>query len=211
MLSLKSGLVYKAVRPKRVLFGVKVVLTVLVFTAAAVMLIAAFIAFIQNRESVFLVLAGAVLFVILAITLIKPLKTDKKVLERRQRILDSLDEHLLERLEEEVRTAEKYFKCFYVLDEFLFVPKAGLLLRYDEIKKFKTIYHSTNSIPDGVFIEIFDSENIKYCFSVKKWRDYRKSYNEFMALLSRKGLGGAGGSGGQNAPGNGGYIPVGRV
>lgn len=207
MLSLKKGIVYKAIKPKRVWFGIKVSLSLLLLGAPAVMVIAALPAALKSpgSDAAGAFIVGLILFAIIAVILIKSLKTDKRVLNRQQEILESFDENLLERLEEEVRTAEKYFGCIYVLDEYFFVPKAGLLIRYDEIRTFKTIYHSTNGIPDGVYIEVFDRENIKYRFSVNKWRDYKNSYNEFMALLSRKGLGGE-----QKNPGNGGYIPVGN-
>ncbi|MDE6591699.1 MAG: hypothetical protein K2K57_01365 [Oscillospiraceae bacterium] len=210
---MKKGKVYKALKPKWVLFGVKIFLS----AAAVPAVVAAMIFYVADAEIVdyfefwFGVIICVALFAVIAVMTVKSLLNEKRAFGRRQRILDSFDEYSLERLEEEVRAAELYFKCFYVLDEFLFVPKAGLLLRYDDIKKFKTINHSTNGASDGVFIEIYDSENIKYYFSVNKWRDYKKSYNEFMALLSRKGLCGSGGSGGQKNPDNSGYIPVGKV
>lgn len=170
------------------------------------MIFASVCEYIRNKDYGTLVPVGLislVFYVIIAVMVIRSLKNEKRYLDSRAQTLQSIDGYKLERLEEEAQTAEKYFGCFYVLDEYLFVPKAGLLIRYDEIRTFKTIYHSTNGVPDGVYIEVFDRENIKYRFSVNKWRDYKNSYNEFMDLLHGKGLGE------RKAPENNGYIPVG--
>ncbi len=203
---MKKGRIYKAVRPKWTVFGIKIFLSLCCFLVVAAMLFAAVCEWIETEDYSALLFAGLIslaLYAVAAVMVIKSLKNEKRSLDSRAQTLQSIDSYKLERLEEEAQTAEKYFGCFYVLDEYLFVPKAGLLIRYDEIGSFKTIYHSTNGIPDGVFIEVFDRENIKYRFSVNKWRDYKNSYNEFMALLNGKGLGE------RKAPENNGYIPVG--
>ena len=203
---MKRGRIYKAVRPNLIVFGIKIFLSAGCFLVVAAMIFAAVCEYIRNKDYGTLVAVGLIslaLYAVVAVMVIKSLRNEKRSLDSRAQTLQSIDGYKLERLEEEAQTAEKYFGCFYVLDEYLFVPKAGLLIRYDEIKTFKTIYHSTNGVPDGVYIEVFDRENIKYRFSVNKWRDYKNSYNEFMALLHGKGLGE------RKAPENNGYIPVG--
>ncbi|MDE7294600.1 MAG: hypothetical protein K2N72_09280 [Oscillospiraceae bacterium] len=203
---MKRGRIYKAVRPNLIIFGIKIFLSLCCFLVVAAMIFASVCEYIRNKDYGTLVPVGLislVFYVIIAVMVIRSLKNEKRYLDSRAQTLQSIDGYKLERLEEEAQTAEKYFGCFYVLDEYLFVPKAGLLIRYDEIRTFKTIYHSTNGVPDGVYIEVFDRENIKYRFSVNKWRDYKNSYNEFMDLLHGKGLGE------RKAPENNGYIPVG--
>ena len=187
---MKSGRVYKAVRPKWIVFGIKIFLSSIVFLVVAVMIFGAACECIETKDYSTLVFVGIVsltLYVITAVIIIRSLKNEKRALDGRGRLLRSIDGYKLERLEEEAQTAEKYFGCFYLLDEYLFVPKAGLLIRYEEIRKYNTVNHSTNGINDGVYVEIYDGENVKYRFSVNKWRDYQKEYNSFIDLLTEKG------------------------
>lgn len=204
---MRKRLVYRAIRPKWWVFGIKV------FFAAAVAaaLIGAFVMVLTEHyragDTVSLISEGfifLVLFACYAVAVIISLVNERKALRARKRCMLSLDEYSLERLEEEAGAAVPYYKCIYLLGEYLFVPKAGLLLRYEEIEKYKTIYHSTNGAPDGVFVEVYDTEGIKYRFSVNRWRDYKREYYEFMGVLADKGV-----FKGEDAPG--GYIPVGKI
>lgn len=188
---MNKGIVYRTLRPNWFIFGVKVSLTCLGFLTAAAMVIAALCEYAGSRDygSLFGVgLVSIALCGIIANIVIKSLKNEKKSLERRKKILGAFDACSLERLEEEVGAAKRYFKCIYVLDEYLFVPKAGLLLSFSDVRSYRSIYHSTNSINDAVFVEIYDRENIKYYFSVNKWREYKANYGDFMALLESKGV-----------------------
>lgn len=188
---MKRGIIYRALKPKWWVFILKIILTFIAFIPVTAMMIAAFCEYINsgNYTELFIVgITSIILYAIIAVIVIKSLKNEKRALSSRSERLGLLDTASLERLEEEVQAAEFHFKSIYVLDNYLFVPKAGLLLDYGSIKSYKTIYHSTNSIPDAVFVEIFDINNVKYFFSVKKWREYKKGYYDFMELLEKKGV-----------------------
>ncbi len=46
----------------------------------------------------------------------------------------------------------------------MYVPKAKLLIKYTDIREFKTIVHSTNGVNDSMKAEITDNFGIKiYC------------------------------------------------
>lgn len=203
---MRKRLVYRAVRPKWWVFVIKVIFSGLAFAAVAFMIAAAVCEYIENRDYGTLVPVGIIslaLFAVCLVMVIKSLVNEKKSLDSRGRRLSGFDEYSLERLEEEAGAAVPYYKCIYLLDEYLFVPKAGLLLRYEDIENYKTIYHSTNGAPDGVYVEVYDNEGVKYRFSVNRWRDYKREYYEFMGVLADKGV-----FKGEDAPG--GYIPVGK-
>lgn len=188
---MKRGIVYRALKPKWWVFILKTALTVIAFIPVTAMLVAAFCEYIENEnysELFFVGIVSIALYAVIAVIVIRSLKNEKRALDSRDERLRLLDTASLERLEEEVQSAEFHFKSIYVLDEYLFVPKAGLLLDFGSIKSYKTIYHSTNSIPDAVFVEIFDQNNVKYYFSVRKWREYKKGYYDFMELLDSKGV-----------------------
>lgn len=204
---MRKRLVYRAIRPKWWVFVIKVIFSGLAFAAVAFMIAAAVCEYIENRDYGTLVSVTAVslfCYVIFLVMVIKSLVNEKKALGSRGRCLSGLDEYSLEKLEEEAGAAVPYYKCIYLLGEYLFVPKAGLLLRYEEIENYKTIYHSTNGAPDGVYVEVYDNEGVKYRFSVNRWRDYKRDYYEFMGVLADKGV-----FKGEDAPG--GYIPVGKI
>lgn len=187
------GIVYRAVKPKWGVFAVKTALSGIVFLAAAFMIELACAEYIRNEDYGTLIPVGLIslgLFALILVIVIKSLKNEKRVLDGRRRLLDSLSECGLERLEEEAAASVKYFGCIYLLSEYLFVPKAGLLIRYEDIGNYKSVYHSTNGIPDGVFVEVYDRENVKYRFSVNKWREYKRDYSGYMSTLDIKMNGG---------------------
>lgn len=100
--------------------------------------------------------------------------------------LNSLDIHELEILEEQIECSDYLYKTFYLLDSYMYVPVAKLLIRYDEIKEFKSIIHSTNGLQDGVFIALTDTDNLLHEFRVKKWKEYYKNTNSFYSILEEK-------------------------
>lgn len=184
-------LVYRSIRPKMAMFGIKRFLFFLAVTAMAAVTAAAVSGYIEDREYVVLIFVGitGLIFYRLCLDMvIKSLANEKRALVSRKRRLSGLDGYSLSRLEEEAGAAESYYDCIYLLDEYLFVPKAGLLLRYEEIKSYKSVHHSSHGVPNGVYVEICDTENIRYCFSVNRWRDYKREYCEFMVRLAGKGV-----------------------
>lgn len=78
------------------------------------------------------------------------------------------------------------FKTFYFLNDYLYIPKAKLLIKYLDIQKFQPTIHSTNGIQDSVWIDLTDVENNKYRFYVKKWKDYLDYKYMFDDMLDAK-------------------------
>jgi len=54
----------------------------------------------------------------------------------------------------------------------MYVPKAKLLIKYTDIREFKTIVHSTNGVNDSMKAEITDNFGIKYTVNIKRWKDF---------------------------------------
>lgn len=86
----------------------------------------------------------------------------------------SLSEAELLSLEEQIERAELQYKTFYVLDDFLYVPKIKLLIPHSEIRGFVNVLHKTNGMNDGMQIEITDTDGLVYEVWVKKWKEYYK-------------------------------------
>ncbi|MCM1522941.1 MAG: hypothetical protein NC120_00630 [Ruminococcus sp.] len=188
---MKGNRVYRALKPRWGTFAVKIVLSSVGFLTVAVIIFAALWEYWDAERYGDMAGTGAVSIILYGIIMhivVKSLKNEKRTLDRQKDLLASLDSYTLESLEEEVQSSEPYFKCFYLLDEYLFVPKAALLIKYGEIKSYKTVFHYTNGLEDAAFAEIFDKDGIRYYFSVNRWRDYKKKYYGFMELLEEKGV-----------------------
>lgn len=180
------GIVQKAILPRKGVFYFKSFIWTAVFLFVAVGIFAACCEFIENEEydtliAVFLVCIT--LYVIVLITVIRSLKNEKRAINKRAEFLSSCGEYLLERLEEEAKTTEAYYGTFYLLRDYLFVPKAHLLIEYRDIERFQNILHSTNHIKDGVFVEIYDRDKIKYRFRVREWKRYAEETDSFARLI----------------------------
>ncbi len=128
----------------------------------------------------------AALTVLYLYATIKSLKKSRKRNAQRNKLINKLSYFELESLQEQINNSEPYFKTFYLLDEYLYVPSAKLLIGYGDIKEFKTIIHSTNGLNDAVKIKITDPDNAVFEFYVKKWKLYLEKYTAFMTLLDEK-------------------------
>lgn len=124
------------------------------------------------------VLAGLLLF-----WGIKDIKNTKLLNNKRRKIADDTDISVFERLEEEIQNTEFRYKTFYMLEDYLYVPGAKLLIKYEDINFYRNIVHSTNGIKDGIRTEITDADGLVFAFRVVKWRAYLKEMNEFTQHL----------------------------
>ncbi len=86
--------------------------------------------------------------------------------------LEQFDAQDMLALESEIEGTEFRYKTFYLLDRYLYVPKAKLLIKYTDIREFKTIVHSTNGVNDSMKAEITDNFGIKYTVNIKQWKDF---------------------------------------
>lgn len=86
--------------------------------------------------------------------------------------LEQFDAQDMLALESEIEGSEFKYKTFYLLDRYMYVPKAKLLIKYTDIREFKTIVHSTNGVNDSMKAEITDNFGIKYTVNIKQWKDF---------------------------------------
>lgn len=86
--------------------------------------------------------------------------------------LECFDAQDMLALESEIEGSEFRYKTFYLLDRYMYVPKAKLLIKYSDIRGFKTIVHSTNGVNDSMKAEITDNFGIKYTVNIKQWKDF---------------------------------------
>lgn len=86
--------------------------------------------------------------------------------------LEQFDAQDMMALESEIEGTEFRYKTFYLLDRYMYVPKAKLLIKYTDIREFKTIVHSTNGVNDSMKAEITDNFGIKYTVNIKQWKDF---------------------------------------
>lgn len=105
---------------------------------------------------------------------IRKMKSTIALNRKREERLNALSEAQLSALDTEIESAQIRYKTFYLLDEYFYAPKYKLLIRYDEIREFKNIIHSTNGIKDSVFIAITDTDGLMFEISVKQWKEYYK-------------------------------------
>lgn len=102
----------------------------------------------------------------------KMIAVNRKKAER----VSSLSDAELLSLEAQIERAEFLYKTYYILDDFLYVPKIKLLIPHSEVRGIRNILHKTDGVNDGMQIEITDTDGLVYEAWVKKWRDYYKDH-----------------------------------
>lgn len=116
----------------------------------------------------------------------KWVKKASKAIQKRLDKANAISPEEYERLEYELSQAEFMFRTFYFLSDYLYIPKARLLIKYLDIQKLQPTIHSTNGIQDSVWIDLTDEEDNKYRFYVKKWKDYLDYKYMFDDMLNAK-------------------------
>lgn len=93
------------------------------------------------------------------------------------------------KLHEDISFGIFKYGTFYISDKFMFVPKAGALIRLNEIEEFKSIFHYNPKVrfPDGIVVKMKTSDNVKYKFFVKDWQEYNKYISKFLDDIIDKG------------------------
>lgn len=117
---------------------------------------------------------------------IREMKSNIALNHRREERLNALSETQLAALDTETEGSQMQYKTFYLLDEYFYAPKYKLLIRYDEIREFKNIIHSTNGIKDSIFIVITDTDGYVFEISVKQWKEYYKYCSSTAAAVYAK-------------------------
>lgn len=110
----------------------------------------------------------------------RKLKVRIAVNRKKAERVSSLSEAELSSLETQIERAELQYKTFYMLDEFFYVPKIKLLIRYSDMRGFVNVIHKTAfytreaSVKDAMRIEVYDKDGLVYPAWVKQWRKYEK-------------------------------------
>lgn len=103
---------------------------------------------------------------------IKSIRHKKQLNIRREERIKDLTESDFEMLENEILSTELRYKSFYFLKEYVYAPKAALLLRYEAIGQWKTVRHTTNYIPDAAWVELTDTSGCMQKINIRQWRQY---------------------------------------
>lgn len=94
----------------------------------------------------------------------------------------------LDRLDREAAASELRYKTFCLLQDYLYIPRAGLLLRYQEIAFWKTVRHSTNGMADAAWVEISEPDGMVWKVQVRLWKTYLSELDSFLAALHAHGF-----------------------
>lgn len=97
---------------------------------------------------------------------------------KKAELVSSLSDAELLSLEAQIERAEFQYRTFYVLDDFLYVPRIKLLIPHSKIRGIRNVLHKTDGVDDGMQIEITDTDGLVYEAWVVKWRDYYKHCRE---------------------------------
>lgn len=116
----------------------------------------------------------------------KSVNKKKKAAEKRRALLERLSDRDFMILEDQLRASECFFKTFYLLEDFLYAPRARLLVEYRDIKDIKTVVHSTNGINDAVYVDVTDGDGAEVRVTVSKWRDFLDFRYMFLDSLAEK-------------------------
>ena len=117
---------------------------------------------------------------------IRKVRTTIALNRKREERLKALSEAQLAALDKEIENVQLQFKTFYLLENYFYVPKDKLLIRYDEIREFKNIIHSTNGIKDSIIIAITDTDGLLFEINVKHWKEYYKYCNSTAEAVKDK-------------------------
>lgn len=140
-----------------------------------------------SEEPVGALVCGAILLLLLALigwSSWKAIRNIQRLNELKAQRLHYLNAAKLEALEEEIaRTAFRY-KTFYLLQEYLYAPRSGVLIHYANIGFWRTVRHSTNFVPDSVWVELTDKSGVMQKIQVRQWRQYLNEHDDFMKELA---------------------------
>lgn len=143
----------------------------------------------ENRygeEGTITIVVVTVFVLIIGAAVYFPVKRTMRMNAQKMKRLNSLSYYDYMVLEEQIEHTELLYKTFYLLEEYMYIPRAKLLIKYTDIEDFQSIIHSTNGIKDGVRVKITDYDGIVYEAVVKKWRQYVNDIDEFVDMLNKK-------------------------
>lgn len=138
------------------------------------------------ESAIYLVLVFIIGIGVYAFFSIRKVRTTIALNRKREERLKALSEAQLAALDNEIENVQLQFKTFYLLENYFYVPKDKLLIRYDEIREFKNIIHSTNGIKDSMIIAVTDTDGLLFEINVKHWKEYYKYCNSTAEAVKDK-------------------------
>ena len=110
------------------------------------------------------------------------------VCAKKQERYAALTSNDLDKLDAEAEGALQYYKTFCLLENYLYIPKAGILLRYRDIAFWKTVRHSTNGMADAAWVEISEKDGMVWKVKVRQWKQYLRDVDFFLDELQKHGF-----------------------
>ncbi len=117
---------------------------------------------------------------------LKNIKYRVNAAKQRMRIRNSMSYNEFAELETELKNTERFCGTFYFLEKFVYVPKARLLIEYENIRKITVIIHTTNGMKDGAKTVITDNNDVTYEFWVFNWKRFLENQALFREKISKR-------------------------
>lgn len=120
---------------------------------------------------------------------IKKIKMAARKIQKRHEMIESMSELDFYKLDSQVMEGWFYYGTFYFLDEYMYVPKKRLLIKYKDIIVFDTKLRGKryfNYPCSEVYIILVDEEDLVYKIKVKKWKEYLNTSGNAKVILSQK-------------------------
>lgn len=105
------------------------------------------------------------------------------VIKERRCAMFSPDE--LFSLQRELDHTQPTYGSLYMLNEYLYIPQHGVLLRYTEIQGIRAVEHKKNLITQGVTL-FFRCPDMELDVIIPEWRKYLKERYYFESRLNQK-------------------------
>lgn len=186
---IRNNRLYRKLRPSKAGFVISAAVSAVLILAVLAIGVFAMISVYNTQGTSDFAATTVIMIIALAILgfiSVRGIKKQKRQNDVREKRLEALDSAELLRIDEQLDSLEYLYKTFYLTDEYLYVPRAKLLISYSDIAGFKTIIHSTNGITDGAKVVITDTAGVKYEFSVRQWKLFLTKRDYFIRDLDEK-------------------------
>lgn len=180
---------YKTLKPYSTAFIVgSIICAVLMALVFYGLINVIYYSFAVEREIVYMIFSSAFAAMIAAVIIytVRLTKNERMAAAKRRHLREELSPQELLELEQEIRQSPYMFKTFYFLKNYFYIPQARILLKYVDISEVHNTIHSTNFIKDGVRVEIFSADGIRFLAYVRMWRDYMNQQQLFMNDLNAR-------------------------
>lgn len=180
--------VYKKLKPYPVSFFAMVFVYLFFLLVIDGMCIFGTIDFIRQGDYGGMLFSIAVLAVVSLFLIRNALKNIKyriNAAKQRMKIRNSLSYNEFAELEAEINNTERFCGTFYFLEKFVYVPKARLLIEYENITKIMVITHITDGLKDGVKTVITDNNDVTCEFWVFNWKHFLENQSLFREKISK--------------------------